>query len=294
MRRWILFFIGYYVRRFPFPFRGQKYLLRLLNYFHLLDHAFIKKTKAGFLMKVGNVDHIEKELFWYGTYEEKEGRMFMNFVTPESTVLDIGANIGLYSLLAAHKEKKCTVYAFEPSAHTFEKLRYNIQLNQYKHILPVHAAAGNRTEQLRLHLSSEQNSGMTGFKAAENATGNTELINVLPIDTFTREHNLQTVSLVKIDVEGFELQVLEGMQSLLSTCRPIVAIEISSETLGRFGQTPQHLFDFFEERNYNAYEVAAANSLQRITHAKDCNLAFFVPAQKQLPAGVSVSEVELA
>ena len=294
MRRLLISFIGFYVRNFSFPFRGQKFLLHLLKYFQLLDHAFIKKTKAGFLMKLANVDHIERELFWYGAYEEKEGTMFINFVTPECTVLDIGANIGLYSLLTAHKEKECTVYAFEPSACTFNKLTYHIQLNHYNHIKPVHAAAGKQKEQLLLHLASEQNRGMTGFKAAENATGTTELINVLPVDEFILQHNLQSVTLVKIDVEGYELQVLEGMKLLLATNRPVVAIEISGETLGRYDQSTQQVYDFFEQRNYIAYEAVAAQSLQRIRTYKDCNLAFFIPSRQQLPAGISVIETEFA
>ena len=166
----------------------------------------------------------------------------------DSYFLDIGANIGYFSLLAAVKYK-AQVLAFEPSPRELSRFYRNIALNSCNRILCFPYGVGAKEENLYLNLTDFQNPSMNFISKEPTA----ESISVLvkPIDQLVNTHILEGVKLCKIDVEGFEMEVLQGMKSSFNAMRGChYVIEVSPEYLKKANATVEQVYDFFGKRAY--------------------------------------------
>ena len=93
----------WYVRHFKFPFSGEKYFSAFLRKISLFNKPFIKKLHNGQLISLVPQDHIQRTILWYGFYEKDSILTWEKLIDRDSVVFDIGANIGYYTLIAAHK-----------------------------------------------------------------------------------------------------------------------------------------------------------------------------------------------
>jgi len=158
--------------------------------------------------------------FWLGTYEREKQEEFFALVKRGNTVFDIGANTGLYTLLAAKAlGDKGQVYSFEPSQRNLEFLRRHITLNKI----------GNATV---FPCAIAAKSGEAFFDQGENhATGHLSkkgqiAVNVVTVDELVETGQVIAPSILKIDVEGAETSVLKGAITVLNQARPIVFLAI--------------------------------------------------------------------
>lgn len=141
----------------------------------------------------------------------------------DSIVIDAGANIGVFSSLAATLAKKGNVYAFEPTRATFDVLKEN--LRPYAHATPIQSALGNRTGSTELRIESISGEGNALREADMGGSYScTELVPITTIDAFVREHNLPHVDFIKMDTEGFEKEILEGAVETIQEYRPALAL----------------------------------------------------------------------
>jgi len=150
-----------------------------------------------------------------------------------SVFLDIGANVGIFSLIASQTFDE--VVAFEPSPKTYEILKSNIELNSYKNITLHNIGLSNQKTTMKLYLNPLNNGGATLNKNV--LKGTTELkkeswdsIDV-KVDILDKISELQNkkIDFIKIDVEGYELSVLEGAVNLIKTNMPLIYAEISKD-----------------------------------------------------------------
>jgi FkbM family methyltransferase len=145
----------------------------------------------------------------------------------------VGANIGLYSLGLSHLAAKGRVYAFEPSAGAFEWLRHNLDTNGVTNVEAVHTAVGDRVGTISFHdvpfFTAGSFTAEEGSYLGSAAVGST-LVEVpcTTLDTFLESSTVDRVDVVKIDVEGAELAVLDGAQRTLAEHRPTVVMEFNS------------------------------------------------------------------
>jgi FkbM family methyltransferase len=218
----------------------------------LLNRVYIKKLHNGALMKVNPSEHIQQQLFWYGYYEKDVILAWESFTQKDFTVLDIGANAGYYSLIASKKVHQ--VYAFEPSPLMRLQLEQNIALNGNQNISVEPYAASDQSGAATLYLSANDNSGMTGMQPAENFSGTTELVKAITIDEWHITKGSPKIHMIKIDVEGAEMKVLEGMKGLLKRDQPGIFIEVVPELLRKYGHTTEGLFKFLGDLGYDPYE----------------------------------------
>ena len=121
---------------------------------------------------------------------------------------DIGANIGIHSLILAREHPDCQIHAFEPETLNFWKLLRNITLNKLENITPHLIAAGAKREVRFLSLQGYL-SGLGQHSLQKTVSSLTTPVEVWNLDSYTRRKKIPRPDLVKIDVEGFELQVLE-------------------------------------------------------------------------------------
>ncbi len=142
-------------------------------------------------------------------------------------ILDAGANLGNHSIYWAVHTSAGKIVAFEPYEANFELLKRNIARNTAGQVVCEQKAAGSRSGQVRLAAPVERSSlGNASFCYCENEEMTEDAVaEAVSLDDYVREAGLGQVDFVKIDTEGFELEVLRGMDSLLYQFSPAVWVE---------------------------------------------------------------------
>jgi len=184
------------------------------------------KTLHGFTMHAFKDDEITKSLKLKGVYDVHTLQSILDMTDifkPEVT-LDIGANIGNHALVLSTHSKN--VYAFEPVQHVYEVLTKNIATNHRSNILAFQIALSDSAGSQTIYLN-ESNIGSSSLNPFENASDQ-QTINTAIGDDFLKAYSINTVDFIKIDVEGFEGQVIAGLQKTIKASRPTVVMEWKS------------------------------------------------------------------
>lgn len=204
--------------------------------------------------------HIEAQLFWQGFQEADESTVLAmkDHLPPDGVFVDCGANIGSFTLVAARHASCGVVHAFEPSATHLERLRRNVDLNGFLNVRINPTGLSDRTKTARLYMprggSDLTNTGGASIFCGTEDRGfesTVEDIRLQRLDDYVREQGLTRIDVVKIDVEGAELQVLRGALDSLDRFRPVVLMEIDLGNLQRAGEDASGLIDFWTSRNYS-------------------------------------------
>ncbi|MFN5030960.1 MAG: FkbM family methyltransferase [Flavobacteriia bacterium] len=236
-----------FFQKFPFQLALAK-LLRFLRFpanklyqdlrFTGAFKVSIDKKKSFQLMHSGGT--IENEIFWKGlgkTWESHTVWLWIELTKQANVIIDIGANRGVYSLIARTMNPTATIFAFEPSRTTFAKLKENVLLNNYQ-INCEQLALSNYTGTAMFHDSFDQNqtsatlsNDMIETMRAydKNLKLNDYEVLVEKLDDFIQAKNIYEVNLIKLDVEMFEPEVIEGFIKFLYLYKPIILIEVLSE-----------------------------------------------------------------
>ncbi len=178
---------------------------------------------------------ISRELARKGCREMGAVKMVRRTLKPGMTVIDVGANLGYYVLLEAQlvgPEGK--VYAIEPVEKNYYVLNKNIALNRRGNVETFQVAIGEKTKNQEMLLSRNSNHGtmMDMDKASQYYKTRMEKIGAdkitvptVTLDKFVKDNNIEKVDFIRMDVEGFELQVFKGMQKTLKDMSPTVLVE---------------------------------------------------------------------
>ena len=146
-------------------------------------------------------------------------------------IFDAGANCGFFALTESARNKSVRIYCFEPHPRTAERLRTNIRINNREdRIFPVHAAVGSTCGTCELNTSRESSMGVVS--TSETQYVKAELVvqtPLLTLDSFAAEHEVWP-DLLKVDVEGFEVEVLGGAKKCLKRARHVI-LEFHSQSL---------------------------------------------------------------
>lgn len=241
-------------------------------------------------MELSLKDHIEKHLFWYGYYEKNEIGLLLNLVQDGAVIMDVGANIGYVSLLVSSHCPKSTVIAIEPGPSIMKKLKRNLALNKLENVKVLEKAVGASEGYSQFFESGSDNLGMSGLTPAENHIGHTTEVCVTTIDQVFSELKLTRLDLVKIDVEGAEIQVLKGMKQVISTQRPWILVEVCSSNLKRFESNAEAIYELMELANYQPYRIISPLALQPLSEVTEASLICFKPVEKKLPSNIRIIE----
>lgn len=209
-----------------------------------------------------------------GNYETDEVALCRRLVGPGTTVFDVGANIGMYSLLfAAITGSEGEVHAFEPEPRNAERLRLHLLLNPGVGPVRLHEAAVGRAEgTVTLHAFEEAYNAWHSLAPIKlpdpfhpgQIVQSTRAIDVpcVTLDNHCERHDVDRIGLLKIDVEGGELGVLHGAADLLSR-RAIdhVLFEVSLPQIEAFGADPSEIFAMLAEAGYKARAINRGGSL---------------------------------
>lgn len=213
----------------------------------------ILKTIHGVQLQIDpSIDNgVELSLYETGTYEKGTIQLLGDFLKPGSVFLDIGANIGLMSSIASNiVGDQGKVLAVEANPKTVELLQHNLALNNCKNVEIFSLALGDEPGTATLYENWNVNRGGASLLSQDQLSG----IEV-PIDTIDALFQHDKIDLIKVDVEGVELEVLKGGIELLKQQQPILIIEVSEQRENSVGVSPKEIADFVRSLgNYKLYK----------------------------------------
>ncbi|MBN1850754.1 MAG: FkbM family methyltransferase [Deltaproteobacteria bacterium] len=195
-------------------------------------------------------DNIDFLIWLYGYYEIHESRMFLSLLKPDNVVVDVGANIGYYSLLAASRTGNGgKVFAFEPVPLTFFRLKKNVQRIECVEALQM--ACGDEDGFTEIYISDFRVNGQSGCSRILSPLPNNpnikEKVPLIRLDTFFGGKKQTKIDLMKIDTEGYELKVLMGSENILRDNKDIkILLEMNEKYIRMCGSTPEDFFDYLE------------------------------------------------
>jgi len=253
------------IQKIPFPF--AKIPLRV-------DH---------FRMRAQTLDRFLAVLLWkFGLLENFESTLLKKFCRPGMRVIDVGANIGFYTLTAAHLVgENGSVLAFEPEHSNFKMLQQNLSANSYSFVTPVEAAISDKTEKICLFRSNAHYGDHRIYQHSKDQQG-TALVQAYALDDFLDPS--QTVDIIKMDIQGAEGLALLGMTRLLERSQDIkIFMEFWPEGLLQTGNSPQNILNSLVEMGFLIFEICEREEslelvsdferfVQAIPYKSFCNL----------------------
>ncbi len=250
----------------------------------LYENNFIRKVispvvnlfKPNWVMVGNNKMYIDKNdrvvslaLLLNGTWEEFETEVFKKNLKKEDVVLDIGANIGYHTLIAAEIVGKTgRVYAFEPDPKNFEILKRNVEVNGYKNVTLVNKALSDTNGVGKLFLSEEGNHGDFRIFGSSDNRQSIE-IDLITLDSFFGNH-IPKIGVIKMDVQGAEALVLRGASKVLKANKRLkVFTEFWPKALRLSGSSAKEYSSVLVKNGFKIYEIdTLAKKLSKVSFHK--------------------------
>jgi FkbM family methyltransferase len=225
-----------------------------------------------------------------GTREHYATQQVISFLKPGDIVVDIGANIGYYTLLEAKiVGDSGFVYAIEPVPNTFKMLTRNIEANNYKNILALNLAVGDKNSQVEMYICHNR-CNLSSMKPLPEMTTSKITVEQITIDDFLVDKPLPR--LIRMDVEGYEYQVIKGMKNTFERSGSLyVFIELHFHLLKR--EESLEILHTFKD---NGFKVTAATIEKQgqMKHKRLLSLAsFFHRRLLNMPISHGVLDITL-
>lgn len=163
----------------------------------------------GFLMELDPNECVDG-ILWFSPnrYDQKEINFLFKNLSPNGVFVDVGSNIGFWSLRVARVFHESTIISIEANPNTFKILSKNVKLNRFFNIIPVNVGVSDEVGELPLYLHDKNNRGGDSFASHAFARKCSVIVPVKPLYDVITELNLEKIDFMKIDIEGFEEKVL--------------------------------------------------------------------------------------
>lgn len=228
----------------------KEFLYKLLDLF--TGSKGLSKSINGFSVKLPT-RYIN---YFPADYEQENFKFLKQHVSENDHVLDIGAHIGLFAVIAAKLTgNKGMVYAFEPSADTSALLEKTILINRLNDVIELHKEAmGASSGKATFYVSDvkgDNSNSMVSYK--EDRKLHSIEIDMLSVDDFVKSKNLRSLAFIKIDVEGAEYDTLCGAVNTFKNLRPACIVAIHPEPIAAKGDSLEKIYDLLTGCNYSIY-----------------------------------------
>ena len=249
------------IRYLPWPRARLTLFNSLADHLWWLEGHVDARTVDGSTLRVDASDIVGKHLYYFGIWEPSLTDWMRRSLKPGALVIDVGANIGYYSLLASKLVGPGgRVIAIEALPETMRRLRFNLDRNGAANVRAINSAAWSRVERLKIFFRQDGASGATTLMSdwADRWQLRRQIeIDAAPLSTLLSESEIANARMIKIDVEGAEWQVLSEMTSWLGRTAPDleVAIEISTSMMSAQGKSFEDILALFQGFGFFAYRV---------------------------------------
>lgn len=262
-----------------------RHLFYLVTPRFILSHSSICRRINDVIFEFDfHFDSAVKRMY-FNCYEEDTVRIMKRILKRGSVFIDVGANIGYLSAIAASLVGKGgQVHSFEPVAQYFQKLKKLSQINPGFQIVANNCAVGEKEEFAKISVTNLGNIGWNTMvrNFMEDGTIREVLeVPVIRLDRYIKEKALRNISLIKIDVEGFEFPVLKGLSGYFenSTERPYIICEIAPTAYHLLGYTLSQLSEFIFRYDYRAHSLIGNLSPIDITNLTGTTDVLFMPVR---------------
>ncbi|MCZ2809372.1 MAG: FkbM family methyltransferase [Candidatus Bathyarchaeota archaeon] len=225
-------------------------------YHHLKPSGIVMIDVQGSKMHVDLRDTgVAPFLLEWGFYEKYETEFFKKLIRKDMVVVDIGANIGYYTLLAARLAgEEGKVFAFEPEPYNYRLLCKNIEVNGYRNVIPKQKAVFSKTGKMKLFLDT-RNLGGHSLSEANVDRGASITIEATSLDDFFKNTNYK-IDVIKMDVQGSEMGVLEGMTNTINQNDSVKIItEFWPTGLQNSGSSPTGFLNKLIDFGFALYQI---------------------------------------
>jgi FkbM family methyltransferase len=222
--------------------------------FHWRPHAFTCRTQGGNRICGTTEDLIQRHLYFFGTWEPHISHWLAATLRPGDCFVDIGANIGHYSLLASRLVgANGRVVAIEAAQWIHALLDRHVALNHRRNIRTVQVAAAAERGTVKLYPGNAGNIGKTSMVAAHDAAPVD--VPALPLTEILSTEEIAQLRVIKIDVEGAELDVLRGLAPLLPRLphEAEIVMEVAPQRMPGAVDASDEIFATFAEYGFRAY-----------------------------------------
>lgn len=234
----------------------------------------VRSRADGLKIKVDTREHIDWQMVFLGSYEPHLAGIFAGLGGAGSVVADIGANVGAHTLTMARQVgTEGRVLAFEPNPTVRRKLETNISLNGLNCVEIFECALGDRQTQMKLRVPRSDtpeasNSGLSSLLALDTPH---DLVDVLvqPFDSVIESLSLDRLDLIKIDVQGFEQRVLQGMGGVLQRFSPAIVFEYEDWAWSLSGSHWSVVESLLFGGGYRLWRIATAGNRARLAELRE-------------------------
>ena len=192
-----------------------------------------------------------------GVYEHENIKMLLSLIRPNTVYFDVGANIGLMSVPILRSRPDCKVVSFEPSPNSLPYLMKTFEQSPFRNRWTIIGkGAGNHIGDQCFFASSKEMGAFDGFADTDKISGKQEI--VIPVTTIDAEWKVMgspSVSMIKMDVEGAELQALGGALRCIAKERPSLLIEWNENHFQAHNVLPGDLLSFVDSINYATFSM---------------------------------------
>lgn len=235
------------------------------NIHRIFNKSFNLKLLNGSRIRIYPKGQIALGIF-RKAFEKEEIELFQRIIKPGMIIVDAGANIGLYSLIASQSVGlNGKVFSFEPSIQTFQRLSDNIKLNGFKNITPFNKGLGDKLNEKLILRQDVGNEDAERYLFPNNEAPDVKLKNMntilteeeVTIDTLDnclKNLNIQKIDFLKIDTEGYEYYILKGAKNIIQNSPEIVLfMECTDLGTARASTTQKEVFSILKKVGLNIF-----------------------------------------
>jgi FkbM family methyltransferase len=236
-------------------------------------------------------DHVQRQIYFQGVYEPVEAYVFTRLLRLGSVVIDAGANVGQYTLLAASVVGPSgEVHSFEPVPRSFDRLQRNVEANRVANARLNRVALWSEATELHFGLATEEvNDGSYSVGSADHSLVPVASAPALRMDDYARGNGIRQVDLIKMDIEGAEAAALQGMKDVIARDHPPILLEVNREACNRMNYDPEVFWTLLCERfGYSAWQIGlSAAHWRRLPSAEGVDRANVLFVKGELPESVT-------
>lgn len=217
-----------------------------------------------------------------GNGRESEADFLKYFINKDSSVLDIGANYGHYTIEMAELCPEGKVYSFEPVPFTFEVLQKVTSYFKLKNINLFHNAVSDKKGEIEMTVPlldfGAPNTGVAFIGTNDQVNSKTVKVNTLVLDDLEIQ---EQIDFIKIDIEGHEPNAFKGMEALIKKNRPVILIEFSYPCLERAGSHPNDFSDYLQKELHYTFTTIVDDKLKVVSDKNPADGYYFlIPTDK--------------
>lgn len=244
--------------------------LKIANFLYKFTKIFFRKDKRvikrnGLTFEVDIREGIDLHVFLFGGFQSHVYDSKHLKIPKDGIIFDVGGNVGILSLFFAQKVPQGEVHAFEPTHYALKKFKRNVDLNpSLKPLI--------RLNNCFLSSKNEEEAAITAYSSwriddkqttnelpeiSHEIHGGTAMdtsgVNSITLDSYCERNSIENISLIKIDTDGHELEVLKGAKESLKKFKPFVVFELSNYLLKEKGISFEEYLSLFEEVGYEVF-----------------------------------------